>query len=326
MTKKNYIALSAVLAGGILAGCQQLKLPREQSAAQPYEESSVKGSDAQPRKESSVEDSDAQPQKESSVQDDLQEPALEILHFVDAFGAPYQVKINPKVKKHDYRMEAFVRKGDRLSYKGDSRYRSRLGVDVSYHNGNIDWNRVKAAGIEFVFLRIGYRGYGQAGNVCLDTMFFQNIQNARAAGLDVGVYFFSQAINEEEAAEEAAFVLSNLAGYDLQLPVVYDPESILDAEARTDNVSGRQFTKNTIVFCEQVAAAGYQPMIYSNMLWEAYQFKLAKLSEYPIWYADYEKLPQTPYAFEFWQYSNEGVVDGIDGVVDMDIQLIENKE
>lgn len=245
----------------------------------------------------------------------------EILNFVDVFGEEYQVEINPDVEKHKYDLEKFVHEGDRLSYT-DDKYEYRLGVDVSRHQGWIDWEKVKAAGYEFAIIRVGYRGYGEEGLVCLDEQFDTNIQNAQAAGLDVGVYFFAQAINEEEAKEEAEFVLEHIAGYELQLPVVYDPESILDDEARTDDVSGEQFTKNTEVFCSIIQEAGYQPMIYSNMLWEVYELDLEYLEEYPIWYADYEPLPQTPYHFEFWQYTNEGSVDGIEGRTDLNIQLI----
>ena len=107
----------------------------------------------------------------------------------------------------------------------------------------------------------------------------------------------------------------------LDLPVVYDPESILDAEARTDDVSGEQFTKNTVAFTKAIKDAGYEPMVYSNMLWEAFELDLKELPDIPIWYADYEPLPQTPYDFTMWQYSNEGNVKGISGVVDLDIQL-----
>lgn len=245
----------------------------------------------------------------------------EILNFVDVFGEEYQVEINPNVEKHEYDLEKFVHEGDRLSYTDDE-YEYRLGVDVSRHQGWIDWEKVKAAGYEFAIIRVGYRGYGEEGLVCLDEQFDTNIQNAQAAGLDVGVYFFAQAINEEEAKEEAEFVLEHIAEYELQLPVVYDPESILDDEARTDDVSGEQFTKNTEVFCSMIEEAGYKPMIYSNMLWEAYELDLEDLEDYPIWYADYEPLPQTPYHFDFWQYTNEGSVDGIEGRTDLNIQLI----
>ena len=115
----------------------------------------------------------------------------------------------------------------------------------------------------------------------------------------------------------------HLSGYNLQLPVVFDPESILDDDARTDHVSGEQFTKNTEAFCSAIEAAGYDAMIYSNMLWEAYELDLEKLSAYPVWYADYELKPQTPYHFEVWQYTNQGSVDGINGRTDINIQLIE---
>ncbi|MCM1184624.1 MAG: glycoside hydrolase family 25 protein [Roseburia sp.] len=274
-----------------------------------------------PQPAASAQTDSAAPQPAADETRDLETPP-EILNFVDAFGACYQVEINPRVERHDYEPAAFFRDGMKLSYEGDARYTCRLGVDVSYHQGVIDWEKVKADGYDFAFLRIGYRGYGQSGSINLDKQFFRNIKNAQQAGLEVGVYFFAQAVNEQEAVEEAEFVLEQLKGYELQLPVVYDPESILHTKARTDNVTGEQFTKNTIVFCEKIKEAGYEPMIYSNMKWEAYQFDLEALSEYPIWYADYEPLPQTPYAFRFWQYTNEGSVNGIQGAVDLNIELI----
>ncbi len=254
--------------------------------------------------------------------DKSSEKKPEILHFVDVYGQPYEVEIRPEIEKHTYNLDGFLHDGYQLSYTGDECYTYRLGVDVSEHQGEIDWEKVKAAGYDFAFIRVGYRGYGEAGRLCTDAMFHQNIVEAQSAGIDVGVYFFAQAVNEAEAEEEADLVLQQLTGYQLQLPVVYDPESILDDEARTDNVSGEQFTKNTAVFCQKIKEADYQPAIYSNMLWEAYELDLKVLEEYPIWYADYELKPQTPYRFEFWQYTNQGAVDGIEGETDLNIQLI----
>lgn len=244
-----------------------------------------------------------------------------ILNFVDVFGQEYETEILDDVPKHDYDLSKFTHDGSKLSY-ADDRYSYRLGIDVSHHQGSIDFAKVKAAGFDFVFLRIGYRGYGEAGTINADKKFAEYYQQAKAAGLDVGVYFFAQAINETEAGEEADFVINTLKGYELDLPVVYDPESILDDVARTDNVSGEQFTKNTIAFCQKISDAGYGTMVYSNMLWEAFEFDMTKISDYPIWYADYEALPQTPYEFSYWQYSNEGTVDGVSGAVDVDIELI----
>lgn len=246
----------------------------------------------------------------------------EILRFVDVYGEEYQVEINPNVLKHEYDNSGYTRDGQNLLYE-DEKYTSRQGIDVSHHQGHIDWEKVADQGIEFAILRIGYRGYGEEGKIKADTRFSEYIKGAKEAGLDVGVYFFAQAVNEEEAIEEADFVLSMLEEVDIMLPVVYDPESILDDDARTDDVSGEQFTKNTIAFCNRVKEAGYDPMVYANMLWEAYELDLSQLEGIPIWYADYEPLPQTPYHFEYLQYSNEGIVQGVSGVCDLDIQIIE---
>ncbi|MBQ9549707.1 MAG: hypothetical protein IJU87_02740, partial [Lachnospiraceae bacterium] len=122
----------------------------------------------------------------------------EILHFVDVFGEEYEVRIDPGIPKHGYDLNTFRHDGQMSSYS-DDRYLSRIGIDVSHHQGNIDWQAVASQGIEFAILRIGYRGYGSEGKVCPDTRFREYIRGAKEAGLDVGVYFFAQAVNEEEA-------------------------------------------------------------------------------------------------------------------------------
>lgn len=248
----------------------------------------------------------------------------EKVYFVDTHGQEYQFEIDPAVKRHGYDLKFFVHDGERLSYAGDDNFTFRLGLDICHYHGTIDWEKVRADGFEFAFVRLGCRGYGEEGRIRLDREFVNNIENAQTAGLDVGVYFFSQAVNEEEAAEEAGFVLESLEGYELQLPVVFDPEHIeIEGEkARTDDVTGEQFTKNAEVFCRMIEEAGFQPMIYCNLLWQAFELDLEKLAQYPIWYADYEPMPQTPYQFEFWQYTNTATVEGITGPVDLDIQLI----
>lgn len=248
-----------------------------------------------------------------------------VLVFRDAFGEEYETTILPGIPGTVCDNSRFIHEGDRMYYE-DENYHSAIGIDISKYQGEIDWEKVRADGIEFVFIRIGYRGYGEAGKLMADEMFDTNIQGAQAQGLDVGVYLFSQAVNEEEAVEEAQLVIDHLQGYELQLPVVYDPETIRNDKARTDDVSGEQFTRNTIAFCEAIKEAGYQPMIYSNMVWEAFQFQMEELTEYPFWYADYEDLPQTPYRYEYWQYSENGQVDGISGIVDMNLRLIPGEE
>lgn len=243
------------------------------------------------------------------------------LRFVDAWGEWHETEIIPSVKKHPYNWDYLTNDENGISYEGDENFRIRHGIDVSKWQGTINWEKVKAAGYDFVIIRMGYRGYGEAGGMAVDEMFYQNIEGAQAAGMDVGVYFFAQAINEKEALEEAEFVLDALEGYTLQLPVVYDPELIRDQPARTNDVTGEQFTKNTIVFCEAMKEAGFEPMVYSNMVWEAFLFDMTQLQEYPFWYADYESIPQTPYDFKIWQYSETGKVDGISGNADLNIMF-----
>ncbi len=188
---------------------------------------------------------------------------------------------------------------------------ARQGIDVSSYQGDIDFAKVKEAGYEFVIVRIAFRGYGTTGSLNVDKRSISNIKNAKAAGLDVGVYIFSQAINEEEAIEEADFCFEILEeaginqGSQLDLPLVFDPESILYEDSRTDDVTGEQFTKNCIAFCQAVEERGFEPMIYANTTWEAYMLDLGQLADYPI-----------------WQYSESGQVPGIVGPVDLDISYL----
>ena len=250
------------------------------------------------------------------------------MEFTDVYGNVHTLIVDQTAAMHDYDRSAFAADGQKMTYTDSEHYAYRLGIDVSYYQGEIDWTAVKAAGYDFVLIRIGLRGYGEAGNLAEDEMFAENLSGAQAAGLDAGVYFYAQAVSEEEAAEEAAFVLEILDGAQLELPVVYDPEYVLDeegnqiADARTSGLSGTQVTADTQTFCAAIEKAGYKAAFYSNMLSESEVFDMTVLSAYTVWYADYEDAPQTPYAFSFWQYSESGTVDGISGAVDLNIQLL----
>ncbi|MEE1113780.1 MAG: glycoside hydrolase family 25 protein, partial [Eubacterium sp.] len=156
----------------------------------------------------------------------------------------------------------------------------------------------------------------------LDPSFEINLKGAKKAGLEVGVYFFSQAVNEKEAVEEAEYVLKHLDGEKLDLEVVFDPEDVPDTSARTRNVTGAQFTRNAIAFCETIREAGYEPAVYGNLKWMTSVLDMAKLSDYPVWYAQYSLKPQSPYTFRYWQYSSTGHVPGVEGDVDLNIELI----
>jgi len=211
--------------------------------------------------------------------------------------------------------------GKKITYSDDN-YESEMGIDVSYHQGDIDWGQVKAAGIDFVYIRCGYRGYAAEGTLNEDPKFEEYYEGAKKNGLKVGVYFFSQAVNEKEAEEEAEYTAKLLKGKKLDLPVCFDPENAGGSDSRTYNISGKQFTLNTKAFCKKINDKGYNVMVYSNMNWEANKLDMASLEYIPVWYADYEPLPQTPYHFNIWQYSGTGTIPGISGNVDLDLRMI----
>lgn len=246
--------------------------------------------------------------------------------FRDVFGTEFKTIINPSVSKTEIDKNSFSLDGIKMTLKNtddagleNSTYELRRGVDISHHDGEVNFKKLKKQGYDFVILRCGFRGY-QSGTVNADRLFHKNIKSALSAGFDVGIYFFSQADSETEALEEADFVLEQIKNYKISLPVFYDPEIIRDDEARSDHITGEQFSKNAVVFCERLKAAGYVPGVYSNMLWEAYEFDMSVISKYVIWYADYEEQPQTPYNFQFWQYAEK---DGdIHAPYDMDVMLI----
>lgn len=197
---------------------------------------------------------------------------------------------------------------------------SKMGIDVSeFQGGDIDWKQVKDSGIEFVIVRIGYRAYGESGELVKDDMFEQNIEGALDAGLEAGVYFFSQAITPGEAVEEAEFVLDLIRPYKITGPVVYDTEEIKGDTARTDGNTRQEFTNYCKVFCDTVEHAGYDSMIYANMKWMAFTLDMEELTDYDFWYADYHELPQNPYDYTIWQYSETGAVPGINANVDLNI-------
>ncbi len=197
---------------------------------------------------------------------------------------------------------------------------ARVGVDVSSYQGEIDWRKAADAGVTFAFLRAGLRGYTKGG-LMEDEYFEANYKGARAAGVDVGIYFFSQAIDEREARQEAAYVVALLDGRELAYPVVFDWERISDSEARTNSLSSDEVTRCAIAFCDAIAAAGYSPAVYFNQDQGYLDYGLDRLTAYPFWLAEYHESPAFYYDFDFWQFTHRGTVPGITGAVDMDLDL-----
>lgn len=202
----------------------------------------------------------------------------------------------------------------------DDKYTSMIGIDVSAHNETIDFNKVKEMGIEFVFIRIGWRGYTEGG-VYLDEKYYTYLNDAINAGLKIGVYFFSQAINEDEAKYEANFVLKVLGDTKLGLPVVYDFENIVGDEARTDNLTKEEITNNALAFFNTIGD-NYDVMLYANQNIINNYYDMDKLDTYKLWYAQYHDEPETPYEFSIWQYSDKASIDGIEKETDLNIMMI----
>ena len=192
------------------------------------------------------------------------------------------------------------------------------GIDVSSHQGQIDWQTVADAGVKFAFVRLGYRGY-EAGNLQNDLYADLNLKGAKDAGILVGAYFFSQAVTEEEAGEEAAFALKILGDFPLDLPLVYDWEYVSDT-ARTANVNKETLTACTLAFCNAVEKAGYRPMVYFNSA-QVKKLDMEQLQQYPWWLAKYDPEQEFPCRVDLWQYTNQGEVPGINGKVDIDLMF-----
>lgn len=198
---------------------------------------------------------------------------------------------------------------------------SMLGIDVSSFQGEIDWQQVRAAGVEFVMIRIGGRGYSQEGKLYADSKAQENYIGAKAAGIQVGAYFFSQAISVAEAKEEAAYALELIRDWKLELPVVFDWE-YLGQEARTANVDKRTLTDCTLAFCRDIEDSGREAMTYFNPNQSDNHIYLEELTEYRSWLALYSDRMTYPHRVDMWQYTNAGTVPGIEGEVDLNLYFI----
>jgi GH25 family lysozyme M1 (1,4-beta-N-acetylmuramidase) len=210
---------------------------------------------------------------------------------------------------------------DRHNYLYCLRQDSWPGVDVSAFQGTIDWEKVAASGIRYAMVRLGYRGYGKAGRMVADEYAQANLQGARDAGLQVGAYFFSQALSIEEADEEIEFMMEILGDFPLDMPIILDWEQITVEGSRSVNMDARTLTDIQLHFCKTMTEMGYQPMIYFNWYQSTRLMYLQELEEYPFWLALYQDRMTYPYRVEMWQYTDKGRVPGIQGDVDINVYM-----
>ena len=228
--------------------------------------------------------------------------------------AGYRIPINYDLPFNTYDPGAFYTQNGR-TYYDDGVTQVRYGIDVSWHQGVIDWAKVAADGIDFAIIRCGYRG-SATGNLNEDTYFQDNMRGALENGIEVGVYFFSQALSVADAKEELAFTLDLIRGWNVTLPVVFDWEQY---GTRTASPDWDMVADCIVTFCDGVAAAGYTPMTYYNPSMAYLHLDLPRLQYYPKWLAHYVEVTNYCYDFQMWQYGSSGAVDGINGRVDMDI-------
>lgn len=224
----------------------------------------------------------------------------------------------------EFSKDNFVYRGTTPTYTGHN-YTTLTGVDVSEHQHEVDWKAVKASGMDYAYVRLGYRGCTEGG-LFEDPFYKANVTGAAESGLMVGVYFFSQAISVEEAVEEANFVLERLAAYDVSLPVIFDWEKIESSDgeaARTDNMNFAVLTDAAEAFCETISAAGYKAGIYFNRHIGYYGINLQRFTDYTFWFALPEMVyPSFYYAIDMWQYSFTESVPGIEGETDVNLMFI----
>ncbi len=207
------------------------------------------------------------------------------------------------------------------------------GIDVARYQGEIDWEAVRADGVEFVFIRAGYRGYGEEGTLNTDDNFLANLEGAQAAGLDTGVYFFSQAVTPLEAEAEADYLLQLLEGHSLTLPVVMDyelasnPSGGLLGRLYDANLSGAQHANNCVAFCRAMEAAGYNAAVYAGVsMLEDEVGRALEEGGFPVWLAHWTVQPRYNGSYDYWQYSATGRVDGITGDVDLNLRYVQEPE
>lgn len=233
--------------------------------------------------------------------------------------------INTTLASNNFKAENFrITEDDNMiptnvEYYEDDKLVSYTGIDVSKHNGNIDWAKVKAAGIDFAMIRAANRGYGSEGKLLKDDFFDKNATGANENDIPIGVYVFSEAITVDEALEEADLVLSMIEPYDITYPVVIDIEEIAGDDGRNESLTPAELTDIVLAFCNRIKEAGYTPMIYCNLKGFIGMLEFERLEGIDKWYAYYGNELYFPYTVSMWQYTAYGTVDGIKGQVDLNI-------
>lgn len=237
-------------------------------------------------------------------------------------GTSEWIPINPYWKKNNYDFANLVSKNDLLHYYSDGKQVSYLGVDLSKYQKTVDFAAIQSEGIDYCMLRVGSRGY-ETGNIQEDEKFQEYIAGAEAVGMPIGLYFFSQAVTEEEAIEEANFVISKIGEHKITYPIAFDMEFIENDDSRIETLTKTEKSNIALAFLNRIEEAGYVGMLYGNKEWLLKRIELHRFEDYDIWLAQEDDIPDYPYMYSMWQYSRQGEVYGIDGYVDLNISFVD---
>ncbi|MCR5720651.1 MAG: hypothetical protein K6F84_08795 [Lachnospiraceae bacterium] len=257
----------------------------------------------------------------------LNDPTIDGNHtlVINRDGSEEWVVISRYLLKNDYEDTNLVCQSGIMKYFEDGKQVSFTGIDVSQTNDYIDYGKVKKAGVDFVLIRGGLRGYG-SGTLSFDEAFYDNVKGAADAGLDVGVYFTSNAVTKEEAVEEAASLLDMLTDIKIVYPVIFDMGFVDNDTSRIEALSKADKTDVALAFLGIMKESGYKTCIAGTKEWLIKEIDMSKLSEHDVWLKNEGDIPDYPYRFAMWQYSKEGKIDGVRGNVNMDISFINYRE
>ena len=239
-------------------------------------------------------------------------------------GTSQWVMINAYIEKNTYDYTGLVYEEPFMRYYADGKKVSRQGIRIDDSYGVVDFEKAEDDGIDYCMIRAGKRGYA-TGVVTMDENCLQYMASAKAAGMGVGIYFYSQAANEAEAVEEANLVLQMLEQSEVKpdYPVVFDMEPVSNDTSRTENLTKNQLTSIAKAFCDTISQGGYTPAVYGNKYWLLRKLDLTQLGSYNIWLSQEGDVPDYPYQFTMWEYDQDAEIDGITGKVPMSISFVD---
>lgn len=283
--------------------------------------------DMYPEAEETDTDEDDEKQEEQQENVDENDPSTDGKHtkIIYADGTEEWVLISQYLPKNTYDYTKLVSQSGIMKYYVDGTKTSYFGLDISKSQGYVDFNKMVKAGVDFVMLRVGARGYS-TGQLVLDEYYVDNIKGATDTSLHVGLYFSSQATTKEEAVEEANMVITQIGEYVIDYPIVFEMETISNDTSRTSVLTKEERTDIAIAFLDTIKNAGYNPMVRGDKEWLLTKVDLSKLTSYDIWLKDEGDLPDYPYQFSMWQYNKSGTIDGVSGNVNFNISFIDYTE